>query len=249
MNTEYMPLSAVAHRNLRFKQGTLFFVQDQAVLPVSIAEAPRAALDLPLGFVRGVTGIGMVAICSLEAGVNNLLSHQGLWLGGYVPAAMASHPFAFVSGQEPGQIVVGVYLASNWLSREEGELLFDEKGQPGPVLSGKIKTLQLLAPNLGRDAPVLAVLDEFGLLKPWEGLLDNSLLRVDQDVLNSLGGAEMARLRDSHALAMVYAHFLSMLRIDTVREITGRRKEMLKAQAAARPSPDMILSNEIIRFG
>jgi len=75
------------------------------------------------------------------------------------------------------------------------------------VLSGKIKTLAASGAELGAGCAGSRGLDEFGLLKPWEGLLDNSLLRVDQDVLNSLGGAEMARLRDSHALAMVYAHF------------------------------------------
>jgi len=126
MNTEYMPLSRLHTGICASNRGTLFFVQDQAVLPVSIAEAPRAALDLPLGFVRGVTGIGMVGdlFPGSRAGTIFCLTKACGW------AVMCPPPWPAIRsrlsrGQEPGQIVVGVYLASNWLRGRKASFLFD----------------------------------------------------------------------------------------------------------------------------
>lgn len=90
----YTPLSSSQHSKLRLTRGTFFHLQDKPMVPVSIVEAQRAGLDLPLAFLRTDKGLSLVAMLSMSKEDNAQVGPKGLWMGGYMPAVVRAYPFA-----------------------------------------------------------------------------------------------------------------------------------------------------------
>lgn len=129
----YTPLSNVNHRQLHLKRGTFFYLQDKPLVPISVVEAVRAALDLPLGFLRkDDTSLGLMAVLSLNKDDNAQLGPKGLWMGGYMPALVRANPLSIVVRENQTTIVVDA--DSDWLSESEGEPLFDPEGNPTTMI-------------------------------------------------------------------------------------------------------------------
>ncbi len=215
-----------------------------------MSEAARAALDLPLALARTETGLALVLVCSLQTDRNALLAPNGMWLAGYVPLVVGVHPFILDPAQEAGNYTVFVDTASDWLSTTDGQPLFNADGEPGPVLEQKIQALQQL-PDTDRDMPVLNVLEELKLLIPWEGLLDGSLLRVDQEAFYHLDGDAMVKLRNSQALTVAFAQLFSLQRVENLHKIAGHQTRLAEQQALQLQSMPAMVVDEIedmIRF-
>jgi hypothetical protein len=64
------------------------FAAADTVIPLVGAELSKAALAMPIGFVKLDDGYQLVAITSLQRGQNLYVAPDGKWLGGYIPAAL-----------------------------------------------------------------------------------------------------------------------------------------------------------------
>lgn len=224
----YVPLLSTEHANLKRKRGTFFYLKDQPVIPVSVAEAPLAALDLPLAFTRKQDNtLALVAILSLEKDNNVHVGPKGLWMGGYMPAVIQAHPFAMAMQGDTAVVVIDP--DSDWLSTVEGQPLFDLEGNPTELLSSLIELLRTRLPNPKRDNPAMEIIDTSGLLTPWKGVSE-SLLRIDAQKLAQMEALEFAGLRERGALAVVYAQLLSMSRINRIKNLAQRKKKMAEQQ-------------------
>jgi hypothetical protein len=239
---KYTPLSYTEHSVLRLTRGTFFYLRKKQAVPVSVAEAPRAALDLPLAFVRDESQLTLVAILSLDPENNVQIGPKGLWMGGYMPAVVRAYPFAMVLKEGQGHVLAD--LDSDWLSRDQGDPLFDTQGNPSQILNQKIGLLQNLAPNSVRDMPVLQAIEKSGLLVPWEKVSGN-LLRVDTEKFDHLPDEEVIELKRQNALAVIFSHLLSLPRINRLKNL-GKRKE--KMDANIQHTPDLIQDDDIISF-
>ena len=244
-----VPLSHSAHGELRLTPGTLQHVQRQPLLPVSVAEAPRAALDLPLVFARTEAGLHLLALLSPDPADNAQIGPKGRWMGGYVPAALRAHPFRAV-GDRPEQegdgdasmrLSVLIDTDSDWLSRDEGQPLFAPDGQPTEVLEQRLQLLRTQAPNAWRDSALLAAIDTAQVLLPWHAApeqLPSPLYTLSHERLAALLPPALAALRDAGALALLYAQHHSLARLQRLQQLAKRKAQMSERQNASLSADD-----------
>ena len=225
----YTPLSNVNHRQLCLKRGTFFYLQDKPLVPISVVEAHRTALDLPLGFLRKEDGsLSLMAVLSLNRDDNAQIGPKGLWMGGYMPVLVRAHPFSIVVQEDQTTIVVDA--DSEWLSESEGEPLFDPEGNPSKILQNLLQVLKNQAPHPNRDHPVLEAVEQSGVLVPWSDASEN-LFRVDPQKLAALEDQAFLELRQNKALAVLYAQLLSMPRKQRIQNLAKRKQQMIEKQS------------------
>lgn len=223
----YTPLSSSQHSKLRLTRGTFFHLQDKPMVPVSIVEAQRAGLDLPLAFPRTDKGLSLMAMLSLDKEDNAHVGPKGLWMGGYMPAVVRAYPFALAF--QGDQATVLVDTDSDWLSESQGKPLFDEDGSTSEALDNLIKLLKNQAPNPNRDGPVLQAIEQSDILEPWAEVSE-SLLRVSPEKLASLNDQAFLQLRKTQALPAIYAHLMSLPRVNRIKNLAERKKKMAERQ-------------------
>jgi hypothetical protein len=239
----YTPLSNEKHANLKRKRGTFFFLKDQPLVPVSIVEAPRAALDLPLVFTRtDKDRLTLMTILSLHKEENVHVGPKGLWMGGYMPAVIGACPFALFYHEDKATVVVGE--DSDWLSTQEGKPLFDLEGKPTEFMDKIITLLKARFPNPDRDSPVLEAINKADILEPWSEVSEN-LLKVDLQRLSDMDDPGFMALRKKNALPVIYAQLMSMPRINRIKNLAKRKEKMSQK---IQQTPDLIQDDDIISF-
>jgi hypothetical protein len=239
----YTALSSKDHLTLRRKRGTFFYLNDHPLVPVSAAEAPRAALDLPLVFTRNDQGgLHLMAMLAMEKGNNVHVGPKGLWMGGYMPAFVRAHPFSLAFQKD--QAVIVFKEDSDWLSNTEGQPLFDASGNPTKLLDQLTELLKTAFPNPVKDTPVLKALDDAKIVEPWSAVSE-SLLRVNLEKLAGLGNKQFLSLRQNNALPVLYSQLMSMPRINRVKNLAKRKEKMSEK---IQQTPDLIQDDDIISF-
>lgn len=229
-------LSSVHHRDLRRKKGTFFYLDNQPMVPVSVVEAPVAALDLPLVFARGEGGgLGLMALLSLSPKDNVHVGPKGLWMGGYMPVVVRTHPFGlYFDGHRATVVVVE---DSDWLSTAEGDPLFDHDGNPTALLNAITDLLKKRFPNPHRDLPVLEAIAQSEILEPL-GQVSDRLLKINPDKLAGLDDQAFLKLRKKNALPVVYAHLMSLPRIDRIKNLAHRKEQIKEHLVKHKKLPD-----------
>jgi hypothetical protein len=225
MTPTYKPLRSSDHGSLKLVQGSLFFLNERPLVPVSVVEAPRAALDMPVVFTRNEAGgLALMALLSLDKETNVHVGPKGRWMGGYMPVVVQAYPFGLAFQDD--QAVVVVNSDSDWLTtaHDQGRVLFDGQGSPTDLLNRIIDLLRNRAPNPLRDNPVLAAIDGAGILGPWEPVPE--LLCVNPGKLGDLDDALFLALRQASALPVIYAHLMSLSRIRRIRQLGERKTKM-----------------------
>ena len=229
-------LSSVQHRNLRLRKGTFFHLDNQPMVPVSVAEAPLAALDLPLVFARGEGGgLGLMALLSLNPKDNVHVGPKGLWMGGYMPVVVRTHPFGLYF--DGARATVVVVEDSDWLSTNEGDPLFDQDGNPTPVLKNITELLKKRFPHPQRDIPVLEAIAQSAILEPL-GQVSDRLLKITPDKLAGLDDRAFLELRKKNALPVIYAHLMSLARIDRIKNLAQRKEQIRQHLVKHKKLPD-----------
>ncbi len=174
-------------------------------------------MTLPLGFLATGGEIVPVALLGLKPGKNLFVAADGRWLGGYVPAAYRSYPFALAS-TEDGQQVLCIDEGSGLLSDDAGEVLFTEDKRPAAAVAEVLDFLTQVAANRQVTRRICALLKEHGVVQPWPLRLRTAegeqsvagLLRIDEGALNALPAETFVALRNAGALALAYCQLLSM---------------------------------------
>jgi hypothetical protein len=229
-------LSRQRHGALNLKRGTFLFLNDRPVVPLSTVEAPRAALDLPIAFRRDEHGdLGLVAVLSLNKDDNVHVGPMGMWLGGYVPAVIRTYPFALAFSGEAATVVVAT--GSDWISTAEGEPLFDLEGNPTETLNSTTDLLRRAFPNPHRDGPMISAIDKQGLIEPWPGA-SAGLFKVDPGKLARLSDQIFLELRRSGALAMIFAHLMSLPRIERLNQLAQQKGKIRERLIQQKRLPD-----------
>jgi hypothetical protein len=225
MTQTYTPLRNSVHHNLRMKRGTFFFLSNLPLVPVSVVEAPMAALDLPVVFSRNKqNGLTLKALLSLDKDNNVQVGPKGLWMGGYMPVVVRAHPFAMA--YQDDQALVVIKEDSDWLTtaKDQGRVLFDGRKNPTELLNNIIDLLKKRAPNPHRDNPVLGAIDAAGILEPWPPVPE--LLCVSPQKLGALDDTAFLALRQAGALGVIYAHLMSLPRINRIKHLAQRKQKM-----------------------
>jgi hypothetical protein len=185
------------------------------VLPSEILEVQR---EYPILFRKHPeTGqLLPIALLSFEQQENLFLSSESKWNANYVPLAMSKGPFFVgINGPEntAENLVVCINRDDPRVSQDNGELVFDESGNPSAYLESIRRTLFRLHEGVAEtkkmvDAFLVANLIESVNMKIQfinnETIDFNGAYTINTDNLSQLDHTQLASLNTDGYLALAY---------------------------------------------
>lgn len=224
----YQVISKETHASKRWKRYDSFaFAAQDTVVPIVGMELPHAVIHLPVGFIRQINDFIPVALLGFQPSKNLFVNSGGRWVAGYTPAAYRGYPFQLAISTE-GQHVLVFDEESGLISNNEGEVFFDENGNPGASLKRVMDMLVNVESNRILTKRVCAALADHELIQPWpislsDGSNENKvegLFRIDEAAMNSLPMKAFDALRQAGALPIAYCQLLSMTHIQTLGKLS-----------------------------
>ena len=163
--------------------------------------------------------------------LSDSLSDSG-WDAPYIPMMVERHPFliGYQGGAEEDsekKPVVSIDMDNPRVNEEEGEVLFEESGQPTEFLKGVMGKLEALHQGHEHNKGFIAALTSLGLLEPFtlEITLDNGstnqllgFYTINEQKLNELDGESLGGLNAAGYLQPIYMAVASYARIRTLIE-------------------------------
>ena len=221
------------------------FAAENNVIPLLGAELDKAAVVMPIGFCNLDAGYQLVAITSLQPGMNLYVAPDGQWLSEYIPVALQAYPFQLAQQDSTDEFILCIDEASGLVveSEEHGNAFFDNQDQP----TQKIKDILnfLLGVKAGRVVTQKAVdaLADAGLITAWEINLKQGeqvvpvkgLFRIDEAALNKLDDENFLALRKAGGLAVAYAQLISTNRIELLERLGQLQREIAEQPAKSAP--------------
>lgn len=253
------PLSATRHARLCYQGNQPFhYAAGSISVPVGVSEAAMVAREYPVVFsLTDDSTVAMpLALLGLEPGKNLHVNDNGQWVGRYVPAHVRRFPFivAPVKQEQQGEsqktYVILIDRGAPHLSEDAGEALYVD-GQPSTVLRKVQHVLTVLQRDFERTAMLVQQLDQLGLLVARHLSVGTEQSRavtgfrvVDENKFSGLPADALQQLRDSGALALLYAHVhsLSNLRDGLLAQAVGRAV----AGTAAQQGSEMSLNLDLV---
>ena len=213
-----IPLNAAEHQSLRIKLiPNWSFALSQTVFPIAMHEIGELARAFPIVFLKGQS-LPFV-LCGLQKGVNAYVGPDGRWLAPCIPSVLGMYPLSMsrIQGRDDEMVVVLDPDAPH-LSDFQGSALF-ENGQPSEWLNQRISLLKQRLQSEARAKQATQAIVAAGLLAdlsirfsdtdPGEGGL-SGLQMVDEKRLQSLFEHDLFALHQKGALALIYAHLVSL---------------------------------------
>ena len=224
------PLHNVEHKDTKIKNGfNADIVKGQHLVPIVAHEFPRIATELPIVFVKNnETGeFQPVAMLGLEPG-ENLFVQDDKWQGSYLPHALTRYPLVLSKNPEDeNQLFVGINESSDLVSKEEGNALFDDKGEETDYLKRRKEGLISFVEFSQVTAAFTKYLADKELLVAQTLTLEikgekrdiNGIYLIDEKKLNELSDEEFLDLRKRGYLAPIYAFLTSMPQVNRLARL------------------------------
>jgi SapC len=220
-------LDRVQHRSQRLKaQGVRFDrTAGMNALFVAAVEFIDAARDYPIVFIEAGKGedgqreVAPVVVLGLTQGENLMLGDDGSWGARYVPALLRGYPFGLARTDTQSSYVVVIDAKADALWAGEGQALFDDQGNPTPMLEERRKFLEQLEAEAQRTRLFGRSLLELELLQPMrfeatlpggQQLTVDGFLAVDEKKFAELAADKLVPLHKNGILAMIHAHQFSL---------------------------------------
>lgn len=232
------------------------FAATQAAIPLVGQELGRAALTLPIAFLKegDADSFMPVALTGLAPGRNLFVLPDGTWApDAYVPAVVRGYPFRLAKAQE--KRVLCIDEESGLVGDgPAGELFYGDDGNPSPALKRLFDFLaQVENGRLGTER-VCATLAKHGLIKPWPVKLRlkeserslEGLHRIDEATLNALPDEAFLELRRDGALIVAYCQLISMQNLGRLGELA---RGLVKAAQQASTEPDLSVLDQGGKIG
>jgi hypothetical protein len=238
-NPEFHPVTAERHASKWWHAPSSYsWAAGAAAVPLVGSEVVRAALDLPVAFMRSGEVFMPFAILGLESTVNLFVAHDGTWTGGYVPAALRSRPFALLPVQD-GRRLLCIDEEAGRISAEQGASghpFFAGDGKLSAPLQQFLGFLSAVEENREAARKACVALEAHGLLVPWQIELKTDigvrrlegLFRADEAKLNELPDERFLELRRTGAIPLVFAQILSMHHIQMLGQRASARLAALQ---------------------
>lgn len=170
--SQHAVLDSLSHRDLRVRTERSAALGDAVMACLVMPhEFRKAQSHYPIVFRRDAeTGrFSALALFGFENGENLFLGESG-WDAAYVPLAHAIQPFLIgrtAIEDETPQVHVDLASARIVQDREEGVRLFDEAGQPTPLLEDVAQDLGDLDAAFRASPSFFSALERHDLLEPF----------------------------------------------------------------------------------
>ncbi|PLC55493.1 peptidase [Pollutimonas nitritireducens] len=221
------PISRENHAGKRWQRYTSYsFAAGDAVAQLVAQELPKAAMVMPVGFIKVDDRFVPVAVQGLQPGQNLYVAPDGRWLSQYVPAAYRGYPFTLANTPE-GQQVMCIIEDSGLLSDTRGEPFFDDDGEPAQSLKDVLGFLSQVSENRKDTQRICAILQLHGLIQPWSIKRQNvagentieGLYCIEETALNQLPAQAFEEVRQAGALPLIYSQLLSMQHLQKLGQL------------------------------
>lgn len=224
--TAWIALSKTDHLEKYWKPREGFaFTKEMRVVPIAISELSKLLPHYCIAFVKDDEGYQAVVLLGLGAEKNVYVNSESKWLAAYVPENLRPYPFILGNKDDNNKVLC---ISDSHLCEEGEYRLFDLNGD---LAKEAIEMLELLNQSdhdnkANRNACKL--LDDAGLIGDWKLTVkmgdtnDNfeirGLFKLDEQKLNQLEPTVFAKLRESGALLLAYAHLFSLSQIDQISQ-------------------------------
>jgi hypothetical protein len=236
--TSHQVLNAADHGGLRVKTGAGAELGDAVMASIAVpAEFRRLACEYPLlfRFDGEQRRFSALALFGFEPGENLFLA-DGRWNASCRPLAMTVQPFLVGrprDGEAPAQVHID--MAHPRIAHDgEGVRLFDDAGQPSPLLEQAAAMLGALDDGYQASGDVMAALDRHALLEPFsmDVTLDNGAMHrlvgyhlVNEERLRTLEPAVLAELHADGHLEPIYMAMASVGNLAKLVRMKNRRAD------------------------
>lgn len=215
-------LSSKTHLNLRIKptdDGLKFSRKTNSVLLAGV-EFPEACKHFPIVFAKTAGPQALpVALLGFRDQENLFVDPDGRWQGEYVPAYIRRYPFVLAQGEAGQDFTVCIDESYPGFGADEGQPLFNAKGEPTEHMQGVLAFLKDYQMQLARTEQFVRTLAEFDLLMDVAANVNlpggeryslAGLRMVNEAKLLTLSDDKISRLFRAGELAWVYSHLLSI---------------------------------------
>jgi hypothetical protein len=189
------------------------FASEDNLVPLVGAEISRAALALPMAFIKQQNYFSLVGVLSLTPGRNLFVAPNGQWLGGYVPSVFRGYPFRLAKAQEGGDLILCVDENSGLiLSDTTATPFFDESGELSGPVREVLDFLTKVEQNRTATDQAVTSLAQAGLMIPWQLTIRENdrekpvtgLYMIDEAAMNTLEDEAFLNLRKTGAFSIAY---------------------------------------------
>lgn len=218
------PISLEHFANKRWIRFTNFnFAANDMICEISAHEVLKAALGMPVCFIKHEGKFVLVALQGLESNKNLYIAGDGRWRGRYIPHRYLCHPFLTLENTDGNQVLC-IDEESEFLtdaSNSSAEIFFDTEGKPSKQMTELVNFLSGHAYRLKTTREICDLLVQHKLIKPWDlrvqtaktGIQLQEIYCIDEERLNSLSATSLKELRNKDALMLAYNQLFSMLNV------------------------------------
>lgn len=242
MFEKVVPVNRERHAQKRIKDITGFgFASKFHVAYITMHEFARAAAVYPLVFVedKAKDEFRPVAMLGLEASENLFVNAESKWEASYVPAIIRRYPFALADSGEEGRFTICVDEGSELFSDSEGALMFDDKGEPTPLIDNVKRYLAELQQMDVLTREFTRYLTEHNMLTPLNMRVREAdrvkniagCYVINEERLNNLSDERFLEMRAKRYLPAIYAQLISLAQIERLMTLKEKR------QVATPPEP------------
>jgi hypothetical protein len=224
MFKKIVPITKEKHKDLKVKATSGFaFAQGSHLASIMVHEFSRASSIYPIVFLEDKTEDKFmpVVMLGLEEG-KNLFVDGDTWRASYIPAIVRRYPFALATTGEANKYTICIDEDSDFLSTEDGEPLFNEKGEASEAIERVKKYLTELQQMERFTAEFCKYFEEKNMFTPlnMKVKVGNEIKNIsgayviNEERLNSLSDETFLEMRKKQYLSVVYAHLSSLSQIE-----------------------------------
>lgn len=256
----FQVISLDRHASLRWKRYSSYaHASQEAVIPLAGAEMPKAAMTLPIGFIKQDDNFFPIAVLGLQPGQNLFVAADGRWTGNYIPAAFRSHPFRLAQTKDAQQALCIDEDSGLVTSGPEGESFFTDDGKPSQGILDILDFLGQIEQSRLSTVAACAVLQKHSLIRPWPVTLKTEsgeqqvagLLQIDEAALMALPADALVETRNAGALSLAYCQLISMQHLPMLGQLAISHAQAKANQLASANELklDFLNQGETLSFG
>lgn len=208
-----------AETKIKPLEGDYSFANGTNSVILAGVEFTEAAKEYPIVFAQAGENIVPVALLGLRNEENLFVQEDGKWDARYIPAFVRRYPFVLAEVPDQSQRVVCIDGDYAGFDDQTGEALFEEGGEPTPMLKQAMDFLEEYQKQYQRTETFLARLKDNDLLMSLNARVDlvdgkqfalSGLLAVDERKLLELSDEKALEFFRAGELAWIYCHLMSL---------------------------------------
>lgn len=221
-------LDKVKHIGLRLvPQSRLGFAANLMTVPLAGSEMVEVAKMCPIVFPVG--DCVPQALMSLSGQRNAFIDDEGRWTASYLPAHIRRYPF--ILSEDKDRSFVLIESAAPHFSETEGERLFDDSGDPTPLLLQTVDFLKAFQAEGRLTKTLFQKVADAGLLVDQEIKVEdakkrvhriNGLRAISREKLGALPDETFLEWRRDGILPLIYAHLASLGNVSRIAGTAGK---------------------------